>query len=113
MELQLLVVEGLGICSVVLGTLTQEGGVQCQVTLGEGLQSVDMLYSNGTNIGLLPIVKAHQSQPNKSTPNKSTLSKSPSYRGHLGVFHKLCKVEECWCDLRDVGDRESQLQIDY
>ena len=27
------------------------------------------------------------------------------------MFHKLCKVEECLCDLRDVGDRESQLQI--
>ena len=78
---------------------------------GGGLQSVDMLYSNGTNIGPLPIVKAHQSQHNKSTPNKSPLSKSPAYRGHLGVFHKLCKVEECRCDLRDVGDKESQLQI--
>ena len=70
MELQFLVVEGLGICSVVLGTLPQEGRVQCQVTLGEGLQSVDMFYSNGTNIGPLPIVKAHQSQHDKSTPNK-------------------------------------------
>ena len=78
-ELQFLVVEGLGICSAVLGTLPQEGGVQCQVTLGEGLQSVDMLYSNATNIGPLPIVKVHQSQHNKSTPNKSTLSKSPAY----------------------------------
>ena len=107
-ELQFLVVEGLDICSAVLGTLPQEGGVQCQVTLGEGLQSVDMLYSNATNIGPLPIVKAHQSQHNKSTP-----SKSPAYRGHFGVFHKLCKVEECRCDLRDVGDRERQLQIDH
>ena len=60
--------EGLGICSAVLETLPQEGGVQCQVTLGEGLQSVDMLYSNATNIGPLPIVKAHQSQHNKSPP---------------------------------------------
>ena len=52
-ELQFLVVKDLGICSAVHGTLPQEGGVQCQVTLGEGPQSVNMLYSNGTNRGLL------------------------------------------------------------
>ena len=110
-ELQFLVVEGLGICSAILGTPSQESGVQCQVILGEGLQSVDMLYSNDTNIGPLFIVKAHQSQHNKSTPNKSTLSKSPAYRGHLGVFHKLCKVEECRCDLRDVGTERASFRL--
>ena len=29
------------------------------------------------------------------------------------MFHELCKVEQCLCDLRDVGDRESQLQIGH
>ena len=48
-----------------------------------------------------------------SPPNKSPLSESPAYRGLLAVLHKLCKVEESLRNLRDVGDRESQLQISH
>ena len=45
--------------------------------------------------------------------SKSPLSKSLTHRGLLAVFHELCKVEQCLCDFRDVGDRESQLEIGH
>ena len=57
--------------------------------------------------------RLNKSPLSKSPFSKSPFSKSPTHRGLLAVFQEFCMVEQCLCDLRDVGDRESQLQIGH
>lgn len=61
-----------------------EGGVQCQVTLGEGNHQCMHALER------LPF----QNPLNKSPLSKSPLSMSPTHRGLLAVLHELCKIEQ-------------------
>ena len=66
--------------------------------------------------GATSVYTPYQSQLNKSplskSPfSKSPFSKSPTHRGLLAVFQEFCMVEQCLCDLRDVGDRESSFRL--